>query len=729
MTLAQVFRHSLVIEDGKFSRVLPLDPRKTVYSLGRDGTNDIVFQDHFVSRCHAILLQQQDVGALSQVPPSPDPGLLSPPREYFYRIVDGDGQGNSSTNGLLVNGQRCRQWDLQHGDVVCLGSQTAKATYHVIAVTPFLEPEILNPSELKSELGFVPDSEIMPSANFLLNRQPSYTYTHDSGEILASYSPEDIHRLASFAELSPYPIMELDLQGQIAYLNPAARLKFPQIEADILRHPALAGLLHQEYSERGNLVKREIKVKDKVWEQYAHYLPESYCIRSYFFDITDLNFQASRDLLTRLFNRRYFNEQLAIALSSAQRYEHPLALMFLDLDNFKNINTTLGHAAGDCLLQSFAERLNACVRAGDIAARWGGDEFVLLLPRIQDANDTVKLANRILDKLKQPFELAGEIFHIKSSIGIAIYPEDGLDGEILVKNADTSLSWAKDEGGNCYRFYSSTMTAKASLLLREEKLLHQAITQGQFSLHYQPQMRLPTGEITGIEALLRCSHPELSQIPVGELIALAEKTKLIDSLSEWVLTTACQQNKMWQDAGLKPIPIAVNFSSCQFQAQGLLGLIDRVLEQTKLESQWLAVEITETSILKPTKTTHQSLEALRRRGISLCLDDFGTGYSSLSYLHKFPFDTLKIDRSLIAALSDNPQDTAVVAAVIALGRSFNLRVVAEGVETAEQGELLQRLDCQEIQGYWFSPPLPAAAATRFLAEHSNLKSPGSRLAL
>jgi diguanylate cyclase (GGDEF)-like protein len=686
MNVSQLFRHVLLIEDGKFSRIITLDPEKAAYSLGRDQNNDILLQNYLVSRCHATLLQQRNA---------------EQPQEYFYRLVDGDGNGNPSKNGLLVNGQHCRSHDLQHGDVICFGSQTVKATYQVTGQSSFLKQRA---------------SEEPITGQVFTNQQPSYLKTYVGGEPLADRSLEDVHRLASFPELSPCPIMEIDLQGQITYLNPIARLKFPEIEAENLEHPALAGLLNQTYNEQGNVFKREVKVGAEVFEQYIHYLPESHCIRSYFFDITELNFRAAHDVLTRLANRRYFSEQLAISLSNAQRYEYPLAVMFLDLDNFKNINTTLGHGAGDSLLRGFAQRLNACVRQGDIVARWGGDEFILLLPHIQNDSDTVKLANRILDNLKQPFEVAGELLYIKTSIGIAIYPEDGQDAETLVRNADISLSRSKDDGGNCYCFYSSTMTAKASLLLRLENLLHQAMAEGQFSLHYQPQMRLRTGEVTGIEALLRCSHPELSQIPLTEFIALAEKTKLMNTITEWMLRQACQQNKIWQDAGLKPIPIAVNFSPHQFQQPDLIELVDCVLGETGLEPEWLEMEITETSILHDVNSARQSLQKLRQRGISLSMDDFGTGYSSLSYLHKFPFNTLKIDSSFIGALADNPQDTSIVAAAIALGRIFNLRVVAEGVETWQQLELLQRLDCEEIQGYWFSHPLPAAAATQFLAQ-------------
>ena len=706
MTSPQLLRHLVILEDGRSSRVFQLDTAKRRFRIGRQKKNDIILHNHSVSRHHATLVKAH---------------YPSESQLYVYRIVDGNCAGNLSTNGIKVNGKPCESRDLRHGDVITFGSSTAKMTYYIAEEASILE----NQSTDEAVTG-----ALFPKEKKVITPIDRGTY-HSFGEDLPlkhHAAPEDLHHLASFARLSPYPIIEINLQGQISYLNSAANLEFRTIKSDEPDHPILKGLLRNNHNDKGSVRKREVQVEDKIFEQYIHFLPEKNCIRSYLFDISELKFRASHDVLTRLSNRSCFNEQLSYALANANRHEYPLAVMFLDLDNFKNINTTLGHRSGDELLKQFAERLLACVRVGDTVARWagdsgstvarwGGDEFTLLLPRISNDNDTVRLAERILQELKRPFEIAGETLHVKSSIGIAIYPKDGLDEETLVKNADASLFRAKEEGGDCYRFYSSTMTSKASLLLRLDKLLSQAIENDLFSLYYQPQINLKTKEVTGVEALLRCFHPELNQIPLMELISMIEQTRLINPFSEWVLRTACQQNKSWQNAGLKPIPVAVNFSPRQFQQTELLPLVDRVLSDTGLDPRWLEVEIIETSLLHDFNAARESLNKLRDRGILLSMDDFGTGYSSLSYLQQFSFNTLKIDRSFITDLSEKSRDMAIVSAAIALGESFHLRVVAEGVETVRQLNLLDQLNCQEVQGYLFSRPIPPDQATLFLQEH------------
>ena len=524
MTSPQLFRHLVILEDGRSSKVFQLDAAKRRFRIGREKKSDIILHNHSVSRYHATLLKAHH----------PSESEL-----YVYRIVDGNCAGDSSTNGIKVNGKSCDSHDLRHGDVITFGSSTAKMTYYITEEASILgnqgtDEEITGDLSLKQK-----------KVNIPIDRGTYYSSGEDS--LLNHRGSEDLYHLASFAQLSPYPIVEINLQGQITYLNSAAKLEFKKIESEKTYHPTLKSLLRGDHNKKGNVRKREIQVEEKIFEQYIHFLPEKNCIRSYFFDISELKFRASHDVLTRLSNRSCFNEQLTYALSNAKRYEYPLAVMFLDLDNFKNINTTLGHSAGDDLLKQFAERLLACVRVGDTVARWagdsgstvarwGGDEFTLLLPRINNDSDTIRLAERILQELKRPFEIAGEPLYVKSSIGIAIYPKDGLDKETLVKNADASLFRAKEEGGDCYRFYSSTMTSKASLLLRLDRLLSQAIEDDLFSLYYQPQINLKTKEVTGVEALLRCFHPELNQIPLIELISMIEQTRLINPFSEWVFT-------------------------------------------------------------------------------------------------------------------------------------------------------------------------------------------------
>jgi diguanylate cyclase (GGDEF)-like protein len=391
--------------------------------------------------------------------------------------------------------------------------------------------------------------------------------------------------------------------------------------------------------------------------------------------------------------------------------------MFLDLDRFKTINDTLGHAIGDQLLQGVSERLKYCLREGDTFARWGGDEFTLLLPQINDAEDAAKIAQRILEALKPAFNLEGHELYISSSIGIALYPQDGGDVQTLLRNADAALYRAKEHGRNNYRFYLPSMNSQASELLALENQLHQALEREEFVVYYQPQVNVKTGEITGMEALVRWQHPELGLVAPGTFIPLAEANGLIVPIGEWVLRTACAQNKAWQDAGFPPVRVAVNLSARQFQQPTLVAMVGQVLAETGLEARFLELEITETTIMQNVEFARTMLSDLQAMGVHISMDDFGTGYSSLSYLKKFPFHTIKIDQSFIRELTSAPQDTAIISAVNTLGYGLNLRVVAEGVETHEQLQLLRSLQCDEMQGYLFSRSLSVVDATKVLQKY------------
>ncbi|GFE71791.1 EAL domain-containing protein [Chroococcus sp. FPU101] len=690
------FRHILVIEDQKARRIVALE--EATYSIGRESSNSIVIYESVVSRRHATFLR---------IRKSPHGN------EYFYRIVDGDLEGNKSTNGLIINGLTCESHDLRHGDVVLFGGR-AKTSYYIIPST--VEIALFNP--IDSSLL----EEVIEQSNIAHNNSYS-TLVSDKND-QDNLEKQDLVRLASFPELSPNPIIEINYHGEITYTNPAANIKFESLREEVLKHPILKSLIDQSKNTEGNLLLREVQIGDNVFEQYVHYLSDSQLIRSYIFDITErkqseqkLKYQAFHDLLTSLPNRAWFNKQLSISLEQAKRNKGVIAVIFLDLDGFKNINDSLGHSYGDQVLQQFAKRLVNCVRAGDTVARWGGDEFTILLPQVRDEDDTIKLAQRIIEVLKKPFHIKEHQLYIKTSLGIAIYPRDGDNEESLLKNADAALYRAKEKGRNRYQFYSSTITSKALLLLKLENSLYQAIEKNEFSLHYQPQVKLTTGEITGVEALLRWYHPDMGQVAPAKLIALAEQTDLIVPISQWVLKTACSQNLAWQQAGFKPLPITVNFSPRQFQQPNLVTMIEQTLAETGLPPYYLEVEITETSIIHDEKFAAQVFKDLRSLGVSISLDDFGTGYSSLSHLQKFPFQTLKIDQSFVQALQVNPEDTAILSAMIMLGRSFNLRVVAEGVETLQQLEILEKLHCEEVQGYWFSRPLKTEDATQLLLQH------------
>lgn len=424
-----------------------------------------------------------------------------------------------------------------------------------------------------------------------------------------------------------------------------------------------------------------------------------------------LQHQASHDRLTGLPNRMLFEDRLSLALAHTHRYGEMLAVVFLDLDSFKTINDTLGHAVGDQLLQSVAERLTGCLRSGDILARWGGDEFTLLLSPISRAEDTAKIATEILDTLNAPLQFNGQELHIKASLGIALAPYDGEDTDTLLKNADAAMYRAKQKGRNNYQLYTSAIGTKAQERLVLENNLYKALERQEFQLYYQPQIDLQTGEIVGMEALIRWQSQESGFISPSQFIPIAEEMGLISPIGEWVLWTACAQNRTWQSLGFPPVRMAVNLSARQFQQKNLVNTIAQVLESTKLEPRYLELEITESIAMQDIPLTISVLRTLRSMGIQIAIDDFGTGYSSLSSLKHFPLDKLKIDQSFIRELVTDSFDAAIVTALVTLGHGLKLEVIAEGVETQEQLSFLQSAKCDGVQGYFLSRPLPAEVAT------------------
>jgi diguanylate cyclase (GGDEF)-like protein len=426
--------------------------------------------------------------------------------------------------------------------------------------------------------------------------------------------------------------------------------------------------------------------------------------------------QASHDRLTGLPNRMLFDDRLSLALAHTHRYGEMLAVVFLDLDGFKTVNDTLGHAVGDQLLKRVAERLKGCLRDGDVLARWGGDEFTLLLSPISSAEDTTKIARQILDTLNTPLEFKGQELHIKASLGIALAPYDGQDAETLLKNADAAMYRAKQKGRNNYQLYTSAIGTKVQERLALENNLYKALERQEFRLHYQPQIDLQTGEIIGMEALIRWQSPTLGFISPGLFIPIAEEMGLISAIGEWVLWTACAQNQEWQSLGLPPIRMAVNLSALQFQQKNLVKIIAQVLDSTKLEPHYLELEITESIAMQDVNLTIDLLRTLRSMGIQIAIDDFGTGYSSLASLKHFPLDKLKIDQSFVRELVTDSFDAAVITALVALGQGLKLEVIAEGVETQAQLEFLRKAKCDAVQGYFLSRPVPTQEATLCLSD-------------
>ncbi|TVQ46883.1 MAG: EAL domain-containing protein [Gloeocapsa sp. DLM2.Bin57] len=427
--------------------------------------------------------------------------------------------------------------------------------------------------------------------------------------------------------------------------------------------------------------------------------------------------QAYYDALTGLPNRVFFNQRLEQAIENAHKFNHQVAVLFFDLDHFKKINDSLGHNLGDKLLKTFAKKVSSLLTSYQTFARWGGDEFILLLPNVSDIKEVSDLANKIFELLERPFKIEGQLLHIRMSIGIACYPQDGKDRDTLLRNVDAVLYRIKEQGRNCYQFYNPKINAQSSELLTLENLLYRAIEKEELFLNYQPQVNLKTEKIMGIESLLRWHNPELGLISTPKFIKIAEETGLITSIGKWVLEKACYQYLEWEQMGIAPEYIAVNLSPRQLQQENLLSNIEEILNKTNLNPQCLALEITESCLIEDTETVSDVLLTLVDIGVNITLDDFGTGYASLAYLKKFPFHTLKIDRSFVKDITESRQNVALVSAIITLAQALDLKVIAEGIETEEQLEILGDLNCEGIQGYYFSVPLGAHEAHDFLKSY------------
>lgn len=991
-------RHLLLIQEPQSKRVVPLEGG--TYSIGRDSRNSIVLNSKLVSRQHAILLRVT-------VPES---------QNLLFRIVDGNLNGQRSKNGLLVNGKKSFSHDLMHGDTIEFGPHIQIKYYAVANLTD-------------SELAESSQSEDF--SDFLSSRATPYeTLIGPAQEEFATNSDTALVRLASFPELIPNPIVEIDLSGKVTYLNPAAILKFPTLKDEGDTHPIILGLAASVKKQAQKAFVREVQIGGEYFEQSIHFIAESDLIRIFIVDVTErkqaeearrraeeryrsifenavegifqttldgryvvanpmlariygynspeeminsitdigqqlyvdvqrraefirlmheqggwqtyesqvyrrdgsiiwifeqvrplydengqiigyegsvedisdrkrneeelqkrdrllqavaeavryllaeldydkaiylaidrlgqaaevdrafivenhphpatgelamslryswsldvleslvhephwqnrayslfqasdwqgtlsrgqaikrtiqefpvaeqslldldniqallvvpiflgskfwgwlgfadcqqercwslqeestlftmaasissalqrqqteekIRYSALHDLLTDLPNRTLYNEQLSLAIPHASRQGKSLAVMFLDLDRFTIVNETLGHTIGDRLIQRVAQRLKNTLRAGDIIARWGGDEFTILLPQIEQVEDATVTAQRLLQALNDVFEIDGQELYVNSSIGIALLDENSRDAENLIKNADTALHYAKDQGRNQYQFYNSSMSAKAPEQFTLEKRLRQALEKEEFSLVYQPRVDVATEAIGGVEALIRWHSPDMGTVSPGVFIPVVEESGLIVPIGEWVLRTACLQNKRWQAAGLPPICVAVNLSPLQFRQPQLVEMVAKILQETGLESQYLELEITETTAILDIEFTRQVLLKFDAMGVKLAIDDFGTGHSSLSRLQLLPLHHLKIDRSFIKDLGTNNKVSHIVTAIVMLGKSLGLSIIAEGVEKQEELEFLRSINCDSVQGYFFYRPMPVEATTQVLCQ-------------
>lgn len=561
---------------------------------------------------------------------------------------------------------------------------------------------------------------------------------------------EEKSRLAAVLDAMPDFVIFTDAARHPLYLNRAARNIAGLAEGDpgdalqsarymppwaqqILREKAIPAALRDGYWQGETAICRpdglEIPVsqvllchKDEAgtpayWSMICRDVSERKHFESLLLD------QVTHDGLTGLANRALLNERLRTAVAQAQEENGMLAVLFVGLDHFKRINDTFGHAAGNDVLRETARRLKRALGSSGMLARQGSDEFIVLQQTIGAEMEATILARRLMESIHEPFRIAGQEIFLSASIGISLFPADERNAERLLRNAAIALSCAKTKGRNCYCLHTPEMDHAIHERLALEGHLRHAVERNELVLHYQPRICIATGRQVGMEALVRWQHPDLGMISPMRFIPVAEETGLIEPIGLWVLRTACAQMKAWQEDGLAPMRVSVNISARQFQQAGLANSVRSILEDTGLDPSFLELEITETTIMKDTESAIRSLRALKQLGIGLSVDDFGTGYSSLSYLKLFPIDVLKVDRSFVKDVIENPDDAAITRAIVALAHSLELLVVAEGVETLEQAQFLKACGCDEIQGFYFSKPLPGEAMAAFLRQQDVMLIP------
>lgn len=433
-----------------------------------------------------------------------------------------------------------------------------------------------------------------------------------------------------------------------------------------------------------------------------------------------MSYLAEHDFLTDLPNRLLLTDRITQSLNAAKRKQTRVALIYLDIDHFKKINDTLGHEVGDQLLKFLSKKLQACIRSTDTISRQGGDEFVILLSEVDGPMAPAEIAQKLLSATNGDFKIGGHELKVSASIGISIYPEDGNSADILMRNADAAMYYAKGLGRNNYQFFTKELSTKIADQVALENRLRKAASQHEFVLMYQPKLSLRTGRIVGAEALIRWQHPENGLIAPNIFIPTAEDTGLIKVIGQWVLSEACRQNKAWQAAGLRAIPVAINVSAVELRFSGFLNQVSKALLQSGLSAEFLELEVTETVAIHGDSEGIRDLISLKDLGVRLSIDDFGTGFSSLSYLKRLPIDTIKIDKSFIRDIKTDANDAAIITAIIKMSHSLNFKVIAEGVETADQLAYLKQYDCDEMQGYYFSKPLTAEAFAALLSSEKTL---------
>jgi len=556
---------------------------------------------------------------------------------------------------------------------------------------------------------------------------------------------ESTQRLSLHFQRTPLAVIEWDMDFRVVEWNPAAEKIFGYTKVEAFGCHAMDLILPENAKPHVANIWEDLLAGQGGFRSTNENLAKDgktiYCewyntplrdiegqvigVASLAHDVTDqkqaaerINYLAYYDDLTGLPNRMLFKDRLSQAFIEADRKERLVGVMFLDIDHFKDVNDTLGHEAGNVLLQATAQRLKNCFRPSDTVARFGGDEFAVVLADVGHVDDTAQVAQHVVETFKEPFDILGHEMFVTLSMGITLYPFDDSDVENLLRNADSAMYAAKAAGRNCFRFYAAAMTARATEQLTLQTGLRHALDHGEFVLHYQPQLECGSNRIVGVEALVRWQHPEKGMISPAQFIPAAEDTGLIIPLGEWVLRTACLQAKAWQQQGLPYICMAVNLSARQFKVPLFPQRVLEILNETGLDSKFLELEVTESVLVDGLESVSAMLQEFKQAGIMISLDDFGTGYSSLSYLKLFPIDKLKIDQSFVRDLLTNDDDASLVRAIIAMARALRLRVIAEGVETQGQYDFLHAGGCDEIQGYHIARPLPAEQAAALMLKYN-----------
>jgi len=551
-------------------------------------------------------------------------------------------------------------------------------------------------------------------------------------------------RLDAIIQSSPLAIYTRDLDSNVLTWNPAAELMFGWRAAEIIGKPVLT-IPAEKAGEAENLrlgvLSGETIVQKELVRQRRDGSPinisltasplrdqsgQLYGYLTIVADITErkraehkIEFLAYHDALTGLPNRLLVQDRFLQARAHADRDKSKVALLFLDLDNFKTINDSLGHSVGDALLQQIASRLSECVRDTDTISRQGGDEFLIVLPDLPDSDACAPVLVKVMERLQDPFDADGHELSTSASIGIALYPDDGKDFDTLLKKADMAMYRAKDSGRNAYHFFDEQMNVEAVENLSMRNGLRRAVDRGEFVLHYQPQIDLVSGAVVGAEALLRWNNPEFGMIPPGRFIPVAEESGLIVPIGEWVMREACRQGALWKRAGLPDLVVAVNLSAVQFKRGDVEQTVINALEESGFDPRYLELEITESILIQNMENVLATVKRLKLLGVKLSIDDFGTGYSSLSYLKRFDVDKLKIDQSFVRDLATDPDDTAIVRAIIQMAESLGLQTIAEGVEDLRMLEILRDFQCDEAQGYYFARPMPAEDFASYISTTPN----------